>query len=211
MREFFPSGCCKAPARTPLTESRKSALSCLRRCLPAALLGLSITVAMQARPAAAEDFDGAEIHVSGAFDLYVYFRKGSMFLTQTGAFDAFANKASYNAVKLPISGGKGCRKYRDGGRPGQHCYDVRKTADGAWHVETTMRTAAGAGLQSDSKEVVLDLTVGKGEDNCSAHVLRYRRDYYGASSFRNEKLECVGGSEPPRHGIIDILDRKYLR
>ena len=192
-------------------ESRRAALPRLRPYLTVALLGLSAVVATQIRPAAAEDFNGAEISVSGAFDLNVYFRKGSMYLTQTGAFDAFADNAGYNAVKLPLSGGKGCRKYRDGGRPGQHCYEVRRTANGSWHVETTMRTAAGGAFQSDSKEVVLDLTVGHGENNCRAHVLRYRRDYYGASSFQNKDLECVGGSASPRHGIIDVLDRKYLR
>jgi hypothetical protein len=192
-------------------ESRRAALPRLRLCLTVALLGLSAVVATQIRPAAAEDFNGAEISVSGAFDLNVYFRKGSMYLTQTGAFDAFADNVGYNAVKLPLSGGKGCRKYRDGGRAGQHCYQVRKTTEGNWHIETTMRTAAGGGFESDSKKVALDLTVGPGESNCKAHVASYRRDYYGASSFRNEDLECVGGSASPRQGIIDILDRKYLR
>jgi hypothetical protein len=190
-------------------ESRRPTPPHMRRYLAAALLGLSATVGTQIRPAAAGGFDGAEIRISGAFDLNVYFRKGFMYLTQTGAFDAFADDAGYNAVKLPQSGGKGCRKYRDGGRPGQHCYEVRKTVEGNWHVETTLRTAAGGGFPSDSQKAILDITVGHG--NCKAHVVSFRRDYVGTYGLRNEDLECVGSPESVADWAIEDMDHNYLR
>jgi hypothetical protein len=191
------------------TESRRTTLCHLRRCLSAALLGLSAAAGSQVQPAMAGGLNGAEIRISGAFDLNVYFRKGFMYLTQTGAFDAFADDAGYNAVKLPQSGGKGCRKYRDDGRPGQHCYEVRRTAEGNWHVETTMHTAAGGGFPSDNKKAILDITVGRGD--CKAHVVSFRRDYVGTYGLRNENLECVGSPESIADWAIEDMDHNYLR
>ncbi|MBZ9775036.1 hypothetical protein [Mesorhizobium sp. CO1-1-8] len=215
MHEFFWYKSCNVLAKAIWTAVMPGGAlrNRFRLVRPAVPLLYALATGAVPTPSAAAEFDGAEITISDAVDVSVYFRKGALYLTQVSAFDAFADDVTLNAVRIPQSGGKGCRKYRDsvGGRPGRHCYEVRQSGEGRWHIVSSLHASAGGGYPSDRREMVLEVTVGAGEDNCKARLVSSRREYFGISRSRQEDVKCYGGSTPPRPSIIEILDRKYLR